>query len=56
MIRCVLCRVEIEERESHNAEPITDGRCCTACNCKFVIPARIKQWRSEMIVEKQEVK
>ena len=27
--------------EGHNAEPITDGRCCSSCNQSKVIPVRI---------------
>jgi hypothetical protein len=27
--------------EGHNAEPITDGRCCETCNQTKVIPVRI---------------
>jgi len=25
----------------HNAQPVTDGRCCVECNSSVVIPARI---------------
>tara|TARA_R100001126_G_C4777889_1_gene125666 strand:- start:28 stop:282 length:255 start_codon:yes stop_codon:yes gene_type:complete len=27
--------------EGHNAEPVTEGRCCEICNHTKVIPARI---------------
>ena len=27
--------------EGHNAQPITDGRCCDECNTNIVIPIRI---------------
>ena len=26
----------------HNAEPVNDGRCCTACNANVVIPRRLR--------------
>ena len=25
----------------HNAEPVNDGRCCSECNSRVVIPARL---------------
>ncbi len=25
----------------HNADPVTDGRCCDSCNTTVVIPARL---------------
>ena len=27
--------------EGHNAEPVADGRCCSDCNNKIVVPLRI---------------
>lgn len=27
--------------DGHNAQPVTDGRCCTSCNYSAVIPARL---------------
>lgn len=42
-IKCSICKKEIEEIESHNAEPINNGRCCDKCNFTKVVPERIKQ-------------
>ena len=41
IIKCSICGVRINDRDSHNAMPINDGRCCKACNDEFVIPVRI---------------
>tara|TARA_R100001463_G_scaffold28798_3_gene65856 strand:- start:5508 stop:5753 length:246 start_codon:yes stop_codon:yes gene_type:complete len=43
---CSLCYgiIDTEDNgwtEGHNAEPISDGRCCTKCNDELVMPARI---------------
>ena len=41
-IKCSLCNSVINDaRESHNALPVSDGRCCENCNSNKVIPARI---------------
>lgn len=37
---CCICGEEIEGY-GNNAEPYKEGKCCDACNIKFVIPARI---------------
>jgi len=34
-------------RGGHNAEPINSGRCCSECNDKFVIAARIVRMQSK---------
>jgi len=34
--------IEVYWTEGHNAEPINDGRCCTRCNAKVVIPKRME--------------
>lgn len=39
---CVICGEPIQGY-GNNAEPYKSGRCCDACNLKFVIPARIVQ-------------
>lgn len=31
-IRCAICGKEINYRESNNAHPVVDGRCCSECN------------------------
>ena len=33
---------EIYWTQGHNADPVTDGRCCTSCNESVVLPARIQ--------------
>lgn len=38
-LNCCICGEEIEGY-GNNAEPYKKGRCCDACNIKFVIPAR----------------
>ena len=48
---CVICHKEIEKQynaegvmywdQGHSAEPIANGRCCTKCNRKEVLPARL---------------
>ena len=30
--------------DGHNAQPITDGRCCDVCNDTIVVPARLMQF------------
>ena len=54
-MKCSICEKEIDEqqlgktiwKEGHNAEPVTNGRCCTKCNNEVVIPARIKNIRGK---------
>jgi hypothetical protein len=41
---CCICGEKIEGY-GNNAEPVKSGRCCDACNIKFVIPARIEQMK-----------
>ena len=51
-MKCSICNGPIDEHKhpetgevywtkGHNAQPINDGRCCTQCNDKRVIPRRI---------------
>lgn len=53
-MECSICGDEIDKQvhpvtgavvwdKGHNAEPITDGRCCSECNAEIVVPARIDQ-------------
>jgi hypothetical protein len=55
MINCSICGnpidVQVLDAKSlppkvwewgHNAEPVTEGRCCSHCNDTVVIPRRIK--------------
>lgn len=41
--QCVLCDAEIDLIQSHNAQPLAEGRCCSDCNVLGVIPARLQQ-------------
>ena len=51
VLKCDLCGGDIEQRknddgsvwwnEGHNAQPVSDGRACDACNTEKVIPARL---------------
>jgi len=44
---CSICGHPIESEagwdQGHNAEPITEGRCCNWCNTNVVIPVRIRR-------------
>lgn len=40
---CCFCGHKFPEREANNAEPVVEhGECCSDCNIKHVIPARMK--------------
>jgi len=55
LMRCVICKGEIEKKyapnaegelimywdEGHNALPVVKGRCCDTCNWRYVIPSRM---------------
>lgn len=38
----------------HNAQPITNGRCCDTCNRDVVIPARINRIRQRRPIRRVE--
>ena len=41
---CSLCGKKIESIwNSHNAQPLNNGRCCGDCNTTKVIPARLER-------------
>lgn len=45
-IKCVLCEEKVGVQDNgwdkgHNADPVSEGRCCTDCNYSVVIPARL---------------
>ena len=47
---CVICKHPIGVDRNgwdggHNAEPVTEGRCCEECNWNHVVPARFRQMR-----------
>jgi len=39
-MKCSICNKEIIG-DSHNAQPINSGSCCSECNTKTVVPLRI---------------
>lgn len=41
-MKCSICQGIIKTKETHNAEPVNDGRCCRQCNVHVVLPARIQ--------------
>jgi hypothetical protein len=47
MKTCSICSQPIDAIgdwvHGHNAEPVNDGRCCSACNDLVVIPARLAE-------------
>ena len=47
-MNCSICkRNKINEFgiNSHNAQPVTDGRCCDTCNLMVVVPRRISDMK-----------
>ena len=40
-IKCCICGKVVEEMNAHNAEPYKKGLCCSECNSKVVLPARM---------------
>ena len=51
--KCSICRLDIDIQESgwddgHNAQPVNDGRCCTECNGRVVLPARLGMHRDNV--------
>jgi len=41
VFRCVICGRE-EAGYGHNAQPASDGQCCSECNQDIVIPVRLR--------------
>lgn len=41
-IHCSLCGGIVKDSESHNAEPLCEGRCCSKCTAERVLPERLK--------------
>ena len=47
-IHCSICGRPVPDGTwAHTAEPVRNGRCCSECNSKYVIPARIRRMRAE---------
>lgn len=45
-MKCVLCEEKVDVQDNgwdkgHNANPVSEGRCCTDCNYTVVVPARL---------------
>jgi len=38
--KCCMCK-RVEAGFGHNAQPASEGRCCTECNWTIVIPLRV---------------
>lgn len=47
---CCICGEEYDGY-GNNAEPYAHGRCCDACNLKFVIPSRIEAMQNDKVEE-----
>ena len=43
-MKCSICDNQIYTEHGHNAEPVSDGRCCDMCNQTQVLPERIRQY------------
>lgn len=46
-----MCKVKIVSIQSHNAQPIRNGRCCSLCNDAIVIPTRLTLAMSKNVKE-----
>jgi uncharacterized protein YbdZ (MbtH family) len=60
-MKCSICKQEIDVqpsgwKEGHNAQPVTNGRCCTDCNWKTVVPARLRQFFKVKVTPEKTVK
>lgn len=51
VIECIMCKVKIVSIQSHNAQPIRNGRCCSLCNDAIVIPTRLTLAMSKNVKE-----
>jgi hypothetical protein len=62
-MNCSICEGKIEIQrtpegkvywdQGHNADPVTDGRCCETCNVTKVIPARMARIVGKVAVPQQ---
>jgi hypothetical protein len=54
---CSICKGSIIGiYDDHNAEPVTDERCCSDCNATVVIPARFYIMRLRRLILKKQSK
>ena len=52
-MKCSICNEKIQPDiigwdKGHNAEPVNKGRCCSNCNSRVVLPARIIEMQQIM--------
>lgn len=40
-MKCCICKKEINKTEINNSEPLLNDACCSECNVRYVLPARI---------------
>lgn len=46
--KCSICGVILKDLDdTHSAQPVKEGVCCSKCNVSVVIPNRVKNIRSE---------
>jgi len=45
---CCFCNKQIMFGNSHNAQPVKEGKCCEDCNYAKVIPVRIKLYKKDI--------
>ena len=50
---CSICQTEVKMQESHNPEPLNQGRCCENCN-EAVVQYRVSQFMSGMAKHQQQ--
>lgn len=51
VIECIMCKEKIVYIQSHNAQPVRNGRCCSVCNNGIVIPTRLTLAMSQNVKE-----
>jgi len=44
IVDCSICLKPMFYKNSHNAYPVNDGRCCETCNYNTVLDARLKAY------------
>jgi hypothetical protein len=51
-MKCSICQNDIQAvgdwMQGHNAQPVSDGRCCANCNLNVVVLARLTQMAEEI--------
>ena len=49
---CSICQTTVDSKDSHNPEPLNEGRCCENCN-EAVVQYRVSQMFSQMKQQKE---